>query len=108
MISDKKKLEITKTLIGINHSEEDDLIEVLLLSAKEIILRREYPFRDNYEVTISSKYDMLQCQIAVVLYNKRGAEGEVRHTELNTDRTYEGAGVPESLLSQITPHLEVF
>ena len=108
MISDKKKLEITKTLIGIKHSQEDELLEVLLLEAKEHILRREYPYRDIYEVTMSSKYDYLQCKIAVVLYNQRGAEGEVRHTELNTDRTYESAGIPKSLLSQITPHLEVF
>lgn len=108
MISDKRKLEITKKLIGINHSEEDDLIEILLQEAKEYILRREWPYKDSYEVVMSSKYDFLQCKIAVILYNKRGAEGEVRHTELNTDRTYEGAGIPKSLLSQVTPHLEVF
>ena len=108
MISDKKKVEMTKSLLGIASPEQDDLINVLLEVAKEHIVRREYPYRDNHEVVMSSKYDMLQCEIAVILYNKRGAEGEVRHAELNTDRTYESAGIPESLLSQIIPHAEVF
>lgn len=108
MISDKKKLEMTKSLLGIANSEEDELISVLLEVAREHIVRREYPYRDITEVVMSRKYDLLQCEIAVILYNKRGAEGETKHSELNTERTYESAGIPESLLSQIIPHVEVF
>ena len=50
---------------------------------------------------------MKQIEIATYLYNKQGAEGETKHNENGVDRTYESASIPESMLSDISPVVQV-
>ena len=42
------------------------------------------------------------------MLNKRGAEGEVSHTENGISRTYEKADIPTSMLRTIVPHCGTF
>jgi hypothetical protein len=42
----------------------------------------------------------LQIRLAVVMYNKRGAEGEKSHNENGINRTYESV---EELLKEVVP-----
>lgn len=46
-------------------------------------------------------------EIAVYLYNKVGIEGQVAHRELDITRTYESAGIPASMLSDVTPFVKI-
>lgn len=49
---------------------------------------------------LEDKYKGLQIRVAVVLYNKIGAEGESSHNELGVNRKYESLDV---LLKEVTP-----
>ena len=81
----------------------DDILMSYLTIAGQKILNRAYPYDDTVE-EVPRRYGVLQCEIAAYLLNKRGAEGEVSHSENGISRTYENADVPESMLRDVIPH----
>ena len=89
-------------------SEEwsDDVLKSYLTIAGQKILNRAYPYDDTV-TDVPRRYGYLQCEIATYLLNKRGAEGETSHSENGVSRTYAGADVPESMLSEVIPHCGV-
>jgi hypothetical protein len=102
------QLNRLKTQLEIKSNEEDTLLMDLLESAKFAILSRRYPFGEFPVDTIGTpvlenRYLDLQVRIAVYLYNKMGAEGQIAHSENSISRTYESSDIPESLLRQVTP-----
>jgi hypothetical protein len=80
----------------------DDILLTYLAIAGRKIIDRAYPYDDTVE-DVPRRYELLQCEIAVYLLNKRGAEGETSHSENGISRSYENADIPESLLSVISP-----
>lgn len=80
----------------------DTELEDILESAKAVILSRRFPFGD-YPTEIEERYKDLQIRIAVEMFNKQGAEGEISHSENGVSRTYSSASVSEELLREITP-----
>ena len=80
----------------------DSVILAYLNAAGQKILNRAYPYDDSI-TEMPARYNMLQCEIATYLLNKRGAEGETSHSENGISRGYESADVPESMLSEIIP-----
>lgn len=102
------KLEQLKILLGKQgDNSEDDLLLMLLTLSAQKILDRVYPYDDSIK-EVPSRYATKQVEIAVYLYNKRGAEGQISHNENGISRTYESADVPESLMKGITPYVGVF
>lgn len=104
-MSQDELLKKVKTL-----GEFDDADEVLfayLDSAKDAILMRRYPFGGTPAGDLPEGYQTLQCEIAVFLLNKRGAEGQISHDENGIDRSYENGYIPESLLGRVTPFVGV-
>jgi hypothetical protein len=100
------KLEQLKSLLDISGTDEDALLLTLLSISAQKILDRVYPY-DSTVTEVPNRYAMKQVEIAVYLYNKRGAEGQTSHSENGINRTYESADVPESLMRGITPHVGV-
>lgn len=80
-----------------NVDDQDDLLKLLLQDAEEMICDIR-----NSDI-VEEKYLSVQVRIAVELYNKMGAEGQVGHTENGLSRTYEKGDVSDSLMSLITP-----
>ena len=101
-MTDAEKLIMLKTIVGESDIAHDTELTVYLALAKSKILNRAYPY-DLSRTEIPPKYDTLQCEIAAYLWNKRGAEGETAHSENGINRSYENGGVPESMLTAITP-----
>ena len=102
------QLERLKIQLEIKDNEQDALLLDLLESAKFAILSRRYPFddfpmNDTGELILEPRYYDLQVRIAVHLYNKMGAEGQIAHSENGISRTWESGDIPESLLNQVTP-----
>ena len=85
---------------------DDILISYLTLAGQKII-NRAYPYDDTV-TDVPRRYGYLQCDIANYLLNKRGAEGQTAHSENGINRSYESADVPESMLSEVIPHVGVF
>jgi hypothetical protein len=84
----------------------DDVLKSYLSIAGQKILNRAYPYDDTV-TEVPRRYGVLQCEIATYLLNKRGAEGEISHSENGINRTYENADVPDSMLSGVIPHCGV-
>ena len=81
----------------------DFLVNALLEMAGEIIFNKLYPFGNHPNQTIPRKYCNLQIRIAVEVYSKRGAEGQISHNENGISRAYEASGISPSLLKEIVP-----
>ncbi len=108
-MTEVEKLSLLRVMVGQPADSEnwsDDVLIAYLTIAGEKIINRAYPYDDTV-TEVPRRYGALQCEIAAYLLNKRGAEGEVTHSENGINRTYEKADVPESLMSNITPFIEV-
>ena len=75
-------------IMGNIEGEQDDLLMVYLDLAKQKLIEHIYPFRDDV-VSLDKKYDTKQIELAIILYNKRGAEGEEHHNENGVNRRYQ-------------------
>jgi hypothetical protein len=107
-MTDTEKLIFLRAMVG--QSEDTDWSDEVLLTYLTIagrkIINRAYPYDD--EVTeVPRRYGILQCEIAAYLLNKRGAEGEISHSENGISRGYENADIPESLMGQVITHVGV-
>ena len=108
-MTELEKLTLLRAMVGTPNTDEnwsDDVLISYLTIAGRKIINRAYPYND--EVTdVPRRYGYLQCEIANYLLNKRGAEGQTAHSENGVNRSYESADVPESMLSEVTPHVGV-
>ena len=107
-MNNNKRLETLKSMVGNAVStEEISVLTVYLSLAEEAVLNRLYPFGCREDKNIPSKYDYKVCEIACYLFNKRGAEGQTAHGENGISRSYESAGIPDSMLKDIVPFVGV-
>lgn len=84
---------------------EPAVAEALLSAAGETVKNRMYPFGYDDSVVIPRRYEHVQAKIAVEMYTKMGAEGELTHTVGDVQRVYESGDVSQSLLNQIIPYV---
>lgn len=84
----------------------DALLEDILESAKYAIQLKQYPFGGAPE-DLDPMYRELQLQIAIVLYNQSGMEGETSHTDNGISIHTANGYVPESMLSMVLPSVKV-
>ena len=98
-----EKLDMLQAITG---ETDEDVMEVYLNIAGDVILRRLYPYGTNI-TQVPSPYEVRQIDIASYLLNKRGAEGETAHSENGVSRTYADALVPPSYLRGIVPMAKV-
>lgn len=106
-MTDAEKLERLKTRIPAEDltAVSDEELLVLIDEAGELILNRMFPFQRPSNVTgVPARYENIQIQIAIELVNRRGAEGEMSHSENGTVRSYESGSISSSLLRKIAPH----
>ena len=78
------------------------ILEDCLESAKNAILARRFPFQE-WPRFLPDQFLDLQVRIAMDLYNKIGAEGQMSHSENGISRTYESSWISEQLLQEVTP-----
>lgn len=102
-MTDTAKVEILKRMTA--ETDEDTLLTYLSI-AGERVCRKAYPF-DPTTMVVPEKYAYVQIDCAAYLLNKRGAEGETYHSENGINRSYEAAGIPDSMLKSVTPFVGV-
>lgn len=108
-MTDSEKIALVKSLAGpleIPEDWTDDAISSFLQVAGSKIVNRAFPY-DHTKAEVPAQYEVLQCEIALYLLNKRGAEGETSHSENGISRGYENADVPESMMRLVTPYCGV-
>ncbi len=82
-----------KTLTGITDSEQDGLIAVLLEDAEDAVL--DFIGREELPQRLSS----VVVQLAVIAYNKRGAEGESSRSVGGISQSFEA--LPPDMLRRL-------
>ena len=104
-MTEEEMLAIVKSSTG---ESDDKVVSAYLALAGDIVLRHVYPFKtDLKDLPVPTAYLSHQTRIACYLLNKRGAEGEISHTEGGINRQYENGDIPPSLLNGIVPCAEV-
>ena len=94
------QLKVLLADVGIN--EDDELLSTYLDFAGQKILHKMYPFGMPDEVTdVPFRYQSRQVEIALQMFLKRGAEGELTHTENGITRQCARGDIPSELLSDI-------
>ena len=101
-MTDEEKLARFEVLISPD-TASTELLQHLLWQAEGIVLNRRHPFGTPEGATVTSAYEHIQLQIAVELFSKMGAEGQLGHSENGVNRSYEAADVSPSLLKRIVP-----
>lgn len=81
---------------------DERILEDCLESAKAAILSRRYPFGSKPS-ELPDEFLDLQFRISLAIYNKDGGDFETSHSENGVTRVFGSEGIPESLLSEITP-----
>ena len=84
----EQRIEQMKIMLGEDSLDiEDETCKTYLDLANEKILTHRYPFGTNLtEVEPQFTYQLIE--LAVVLFNKRGAEGQEYHNENGVHRRY--------------------
>jgi len=103
-LTDDEKLTVLKNMIG--GSDTDEVLSTYLTLAGQRIIAKAYPYKNDV-TDVPAQYEYLQIEIAAYLLNKRGAEGQVTHSENGIQRQYENADIPASMLRTITPYCGV-
>ena len=104
-MTEQEKLEMLKAMIG-DSTESNIVLSTYLKIAGDKIVNKAYPY-SNDVTEVPRQYEILQCEIAAYLINKRGAEGQISHSENGITRNYENADIPTSMLRNVTPHVGI-
>ncbi len=107
-MTEVEKLSLLRVIVGQPNEGDwaDDVLVSYLAIAGRKIINRAYPYDDTV-TEVPRRYGYLQCDIAAYLLNKRGAEGQLAHSENGVSRSYESADVPESMLGEVIAHVGV-
>lgn len=104
-MTNAEKIEIATKLL-LPEIVSTDILETYMQIAETIVLDRRFPFGYKEGTVVPAKYEHVQIQIALQLYAKRGAEGQISHSENGISRTWDASVVSDSLLNLITPLCE--
>ena len=104
-MTDNEKLDALRAMVG--GSDSDTVLSTYLNLAGRKIIAKAFPYKAETVTTVPVQYEYLQLEIAAYMLNKRGAEGQVTHTENGVQRQYEDADIPSSMLRAIVPHCGV-
>ena len=100
MTSAEKRAALAASLAP--DTDTDAVLDNVLADAEALVLNRMYPFGYPDGTVVPTRYERIQVQLAAELYSKRGAEGQISHSENGISRSW-----PEksALLSRVMPHV---
>ena len=101
-MTNEEKITRLSALISPDTADEVILSQCITLS-EGIVLNRRYPLGVPEGAIVPKQYEHIQLQIALELFSKRGAEGQIEHDENGIARKYESADISTTLLKRITP-----
>lgn len=100
MTNEEKRVKLAALLAP--DTDTDVVLDTMIALAEIEIMNRMYPFGFEEGLAVPARYEMLQVQLAAELYTKRGAEGQIAHSENGISRSW-----PEksALLRHVVPHV---
>lgn len=104
-MNDTEKTAYINGMLG--ESLTSTITNPYLTKAKWAIFNRMYPMGVPSTVTeVPEKYEITQCDLAVRYYLRKGAEGEISHTENGIGRAY-GSVNDEDILREVLQVIRV-
>lgn len=100
-MTNDEKIEQMTTMLGENF--EPRVLNVYLLQAKAFILNKRFPYGEQPN-DVESQYEQLQIELAISLFNERGAEGQKSHNENGVSRTWR---TKEEIMNDVVPYASV-
>lgn len=100
MTSTEKRAALATALAP--DTDTDEVLDGVLADAEALVLNRMYPFGYPDGTVVPSRYERIQIQLAVELYSKRGAEGQISHSENGISRSWTDKS---ALLNRVMPHV---
>lgn len=101
-MTNEEKIAKLEVLISPD-TASDDLLLYLLEQAEGICLNRRYPFGAPEGASLSPLHEQIQLRVAVEIFSKMGADGQLSHQENGVMRTWEAGDISPSLLRAIVP-----
>ena len=92
----EQKIEELTNLLG---EDDSELYEVYLLQAEQKILNKLYPYGTKL-TDVPERYEQVQIELAITLYNMRGVEGQETHNENGVNRKWRSE---TAILAELTP-----
>lgn len=86
-MTNDEKLDLIKVMLGNDEVHDIVVLRSYLDLAKDKILNKRYPFGTTL-TDVEPRYEKLQCELAIALYNQRGGEGQSSHSENGVARTW--------------------
>lgn len=94
----EQRIEQMKIMLGEDGKDiEDETCQTYLDLANEKILTHRYPFGTNLK-EVEQQFTYQLIELAIVLYNQRGVEGQEYHNENGVHRRYR---TEETILASI-------
>ena len=106
MTRDEMILSVQRELASQGDTLTDAEAVQLVSAAERHVLKHLYPFDDS-QTEVPVRYFDNVHDIAVYLWGRRGAEGELSHDENGIKRTYADAYIPRALFRGIVPYCGV-
>ena len=100
MTNEEKRAALAVSLAP--DSDTDEVLDGVLADAEALVLTRMYPFGYPDWTVVPARYERIQIQLAAELYAKRGAEGQISHSENGISRTWLEQS---ALLKRVMPHV---
>lgn len=79
--------EYIRTMLGGDEEITDEVLDIYLRQAQQKILNHRYPYGTT-RVEVEPRFEQDMLELAIVLYNLRGAEGQKRHVENGVTREW--------------------
>ena len=101
-MTNDEKIEQIQIMLGDDF--EPKVLNVYLRQAKQQILNKRFPYGYEPEQEIEPQYEQLQIELAIVLFNERGAEGQSSHNENGVSRSWR---TKDQIMNDVVPYASV-
>lgn len=94
----------TRMATLLDEDVDTQLLSAYLQRAKSLILNKRFPYGFKEDQEVEPRFEDLQIELAIVLFNEKGAEGQSAHSENGVARTWR---TKDQILEEITPYAGV-
>jgi len=98
-MTNDEKIEQIQVMLGEDYPPK--VLSVYLRQAKQLILNKRFPYGYQPLTEVEPHYEQLQIELAIVLFNERGAEGQKSHNENGVSRTWRSK---EEIMYDVVPY----
>lgn len=100
--------QLERLKIRIPEEPDDAVLVEMLESAKDCIMELRFPFSgQEWPYEVEPRYLSTQIDMAVDMYNRLGAEGQLSHSENGISRAWGAEWISDELKRRIVPYAGV-